>query len=132
MLSNQLTIPAPPEGHIDVNMTSFHAGSCCFNNSSGCIACSKNSWIIDFGATRHICATKSLFLSLKPLHNSTVTLPNHTVIPVFSYGDIMLNENLMLKNVLLVPDFKFNLILVSYLTLGSSIHVNFSDDNCEL
>ncbi|KAA8531071.1 hypothetical protein F0562_005780 [Nyssa sinensis] len=57
--------------------------------------------------------------------HSTVTLPNHTQIVVAFSGDIKLCDNLILKDVLYVPQFKFNLMSVSALTKGSQFTVNF-------
>ena len=48
--------------------------------------------------------------------DSTVTLPNHTTIFVSGISDIMLSSDLTLRNVLFVPQFKFNLLFVGALT----------------
>ena len=85
-------------------------------------------WLIDSGASRHICANRSLFTTLKPLHNSMVTLPNHTSLPVSFSGEVIMNDCLILRDVLYVPSFKFNIISVSALTLNSTLVVLFSDD----
>ena len=85
-------------------------------------------WLKDSGASRHICANRSLFTTFKPLHNSMVTLPNHTSLPASFSGDVMINDCLILRDVLFVPGFKFNLIYVSALSLNSSLVVLFSDD----
>ena len=87
----------------------------------------SSTWIVDSGASRHICAYRTLFTDLQPIHNSTVTLPNHSTILVLFFGDITLKATLILKNVLYVLGFKFNLISIGTLTLNSHFVVSFSD-----
>ena len=65
---------------------------------------------------------------MRPIQNSIVSLPNHTRIHVAFFGDVKLNSVLILKNVLYVPQFKFNLLSVSALTNGSQLTVNFLPD----
>lgn len=49
-------------------------------------------WIIDSGATDHMCAHKSLFLSLQPLsQNLIISLPNVHIIDVFSISTVSLS-----------------------------------------
>lgn len=43
----------------------------------------NDSWILDSWASKHIFANKNLFYFPKTLHNSSVTLPNYTSMPVF-------------------------------------------------
>ncbi|KAI9178269.1 hypothetical protein LWI28_024501 [Acer negundo] len=57
--------------------------------------------------------------------NSTITLPNHTRIPVSLAGDVQISPALILKDVLFVPAFKFNLLSVSALTFGTKLTVQF-------
>ena len=66
-------------------------------------------WLMDSGASRHICANLSIFTTFKPLHNSMVTLPNHTSLPASFSGDVMINDYLILRDALYMPGFKFNL-----------------------
>lgn len=63
---------------------------------------------------------------MKPLQNSISTLHNHLLILVHHYGDIIVSENLVLKDVLLVSDFKFNLISIHCLTQDPNIVISFS------
>ena len=94
----------------------------CFSISLNPIFSSTNYWIVDSGATRHICYKAALFHSLRPISNSTVTLPNQTSISVSYIGNVSLGPNLLLKDVLLVPQFKFNLLSVSALTSSANDH----------
>lgn len=85
-------------------------------------------WIVDSGATKHICSSATSFISMRSINNSFVTLPDHTPILVHFSGDIKLNSRIILKDVLFVPHFKFNLISVSALTKDSQLTVDFLPD----
>ena len=76
-------------------------------------------WILDSGATSHICCSKEHFNSFKSLHDSHVLLPNSTKVKVEGIGSIKLNDDIFLHNVLFIPTFRFNL-----LSLVSLIHDN--------
>ncbi|KAA8530341.1 hypothetical protein F0562_005050 [Nyssa sinensis] len=80
------------------------------------------------GATRHICSNANLFTTMRAIQHSTVTLPNHTRIAIAFSGDIKLCDNLILKDVLYVPQFKFNLMSVIALTKGSQFTISFFPD----
>ena len=53
---------------------------------------------------------------MRPIWNSMVTLPNNDQIAVTLCGDIKLSSKLLLRNVLFVSKFQFNLISISALT----------------
>ncbi|XP_012856897.1 PREDICTED: uncharacterized protein LOC105976150 [Erythranthe guttata] len=72
-------------------------------------------WIIDSGASRHICNDKTLFSSLHKVNFARVILPDCSLVVVEYMGDVCLSDDLILKNVFYVPSFKFNLISVSAL-----------------
>ena len=91
-----------------------------------------DAWIIDSGASSHVCSDLAMFTELTPVHNVTVTLPNGLKVPITHTGIIHLTDALVLHDVLHVPDFHFNLISVSILlrTLACSAH--FFPDICLL
>ncbi|XP_073119820.1 uncharacterized protein [Henckelia pumila] len=68
-----------------------------------------SSWILDTGATHHICCSLESFFSHKPIC-SRVTLPNNDQVLATHIGSVKLSENLTLHNVLFVPQFHLNLI----------------------
>ena len=88
-----------------------------------------NYWIVDSGATRHFCSNANAFVSLYPISNSTVTLPNHTCIPINLCGDKQLMDGLFLRNTLFVPQFQLNLLSVSVLTSDTQVTVQFLHDS---
>ncbi|KAL0320334.1 UNVERIFIED_CONTAM: hypothetical protein Sradi_5294900 [Sesamum radiatum] len=91
------------------------------------------SWIIDTGATNHICANLALFHSYtKPLQPQFIHLPDGTKSSVSYIGTVRLNDLIILKNVLFIPTFSVNLISVSQLCVNSSYSFHFSQNTCFL
>ena len=86
----------------DVPSTSYMAGICLSVSLNPMLA-SASVWIIDSGASKHICFDVNSFLSLKPITNSRVTLPNNVSIPVSFCGNVRLSSQLILKDVLFIP-----------------------------
>ena len=74
----------------DCPSTSYTTCTCLFV-SVNLVFSSSNTWIIDSGASRHICANAYDFIAMRPLHGSTVTLPNKTSILVHFTGDVRIN-----------------------------------------
>ncbi|XP_010462665.1 PREDICTED: uncharacterized protein LOC104743259 [Camelina sativa] len=70
----------------------------------------SGSWIIDSGATSHVCCDLSRFRDVRVISGITVTLPNGIKLPIHHSGNIHLSALLILYDVLHVPDFHFNLI----------------------
>lgn len=76
-----------------------------------------STWIIDSGASDHICCDKTLFSSLNKFSRShLIGLPSDQSIKVSQYGNVPIHDKIMLSQVLYVPDFKHNLISVSKVT----------------
>ncbi|KAL0408068.1 UNVERIFIED_CONTAM: hypothetical protein Sradi_1741200 [Sesamum radiatum] len=90
-----------------------------------------DTWIVDTGATNHMCAHKSLLQSiLTPSNPTCVHLPDGITQSVTHTGTIHLHPTLTLKDVLYVPEFKYNLLSVSTLCLHTSIEVKFHSSHC--
>lgn len=124
MLSTYLSSSSNTIDQQDNATTSYIAGICS-SISMHPIFSSKDIWIVDSGATRHICSIATAFMTLRIIDNSTITLPNHTQIPVRLSGDIRLSPNLVLQNVLFVLQFKYNFLFVSALTCDSRLTISF-------
>ncbi|KAL4334975.1 hypothetical protein GQ457_07G002860 [Hibiscus cannabinus] len=90
----------------------------------------KSCWIIDFGASRHVCYSKDFFESLSPIASGTIMLPNKTVVSVGYAGNVRISERILLKDVLYVPEFRFNLLAVSSLIKDTDLTVLFSKTHC--
>ena len=116
--------------------TIFPSISCSFTGVDRPYICSTsgdlptlNAWVIDSGATNHISHQQSSFLSFKPMSN-TVNLPNGISVSIVGIGTIHLGRNLILHDVLYIPQFKFNLLSVSALTNSLGCRVWFDMFSC--
>lgn len=90
---------------------------------------SVSTWIIDSGVTDHFTCSFSL-LSTPVGINSTILLPNGNSIGVSYKDTVVLDSNIILKDVLYVPSFKYNLISVSRFTHDNNDYLLFLSGNC--
>ncbi|KAL4302210.1 hypothetical protein GQ457_10G003950 [Hibiscus cannabinus] len=79
---------------------------------------SKRYWIIDSGASRHVCAFKESFDSLCSIQGGSIMLPDNSTVMVEYSGTIRLSSKLVLHDVLYVPEFKFNLLADLWHVIG--------------
>ena len=103
------------------------------------MAKSKDDWIVDSGATCHMCNDQSMFMDLKQVGpNEKVTLGDGNSLGVAGEGtvdmDMLLNDGVRrgcaLKKVLYVPKLAYNLVSVSRAAeAGKTVH--FDDSGCE-
>ena len=87
-------------------------------------------WIIDSSASSHIYYDKSMFKHLHKTQNISVILPNKTRLKVKYIRDISIANEVILRDVLYIPDFKYNLLSVSALLKDERFAVSFSNSNC--
>lgn len=115
-----------------INFTGFVGKSpnyCSFSNNG----MQNESWVIDSGASMHMCHSYNLFHNLTKLKQpSKVSLPNGSTKLVLYSGDIKINSKLNLQNVIYLPFFKYNMLSVSALTKTSNIVMKFFIDHCIL
>jgi len=77
--------------------------------------------MVDYGATRHICANKNVFTSFTSIGNGEeyVYLGDSMTTPILIKGKFLLNftneKTLSLSNVLHVPSIRVNIIFVALL-----------------
>lgn len=91
------------------------------------------NWIVDSGATHHVCSGKNLFISFLDIPSSiSVALPTESVISVTTIGSISLLRTLIISNVLYIPSFKFKILSVSSLASTHSISALFHTNSCIL
>lgn len=90
----------------------------------------KQLWIIDSGATDHICTCLTLMTNLQQCKPITVHLPNGHTTTVTTIGSMKIKPNLTLTGVLYIPTFTYNLISVSKLTNSTHSSVTFSHNQC--
>ena len=98
------------------------------------------SWIIDSGATCHICNDASLFVSLRELNKSLeVVLGDGHLLSASKQGDVELmiesregrNRKCVLRDVLFVPSLAYNLLSVSKATENGNT-ITFDDEECRI
>lgn len=92
----------------------------------------NGAWIIDSGATTHVCSDLSLFTQTSPVTGVTVSLPNGIRESISHIGTVQLSKSLTLHNVLHVPSFRFNLISVCTLLRDNHSSAHFYPDHCLL
>jgi len=88
----------------------------CTTNLSDNLSDSSKKWLLDSGASMHICNNKSLFIDLVS-ENSSVLVGDNRQIQVSGRGTVKLSmaingviNNLILQHVALVPNFGINLV----------------------
>lgn len=69
---------------------------------------SNDTWLIDFGASHHVCHDRSLLKSIDSSATSNVNLPTGVMVKISGVGMVQLNEHITLHNVLYIPEFRLN------------------------
>lgn len=87
-------------------------------------------WIVDSGATSHVCSDLNLFSEVCPISGVTVSLPNGTSVPISHTGTVRISDDLILYDVLHVNTFKFNLLSVSSLLQKRDLSAHVYHDSC--
>ncbi|KAK4404412.1 Retrovirus-related Pol polyprotein from transposon RE2 [Sesamum angolense] len=91
------------------------------------------SWILDSGATRHVCANLTYFTNYsKPAKLHKVNLPDGSRQPVAHIGTVKLSDQITLEHVLHIPSFSVNLLSVSELCRALPISFEFMKSDCVL
>ncbi|CAM8878685.1 unnamed protein product [Rhodiola kirilowii] len=91
----------------------------------------SSSWIVDSGATDHFTCDESLLFDIYQLSKDCcISLPDGTSILITSARKCALTPELILQNVFLVPNFKFNLLSVGKLINDSRCSVLFTQISC--
>jgi hypothetical protein len=96
-----------------------------------------SEWLIDSGATMHLCNTREWFTSFQPDSTKKVIVGDGRVIPVMGRGCIHMELSTLdgrtsvgkFDDVLFVPDIAVNLLSVSRLT-NAGLQLSFRRDHC--
>ncbi|XP_056692153.1 uncharacterized protein [Spinacia oleracea] len=93
---------------------------------------SKSSWLLDSGASDHMCASLNMFDTYEAIldDNEFITIPDGRKVAVHHKGTVTLNCHIQLKGVLHVPDFHYNLLSINKLCKDQSCTVSFTADKC--
>lgn len=127
-----------PNNTIVMNYSAVSA--CCLTSASASASTSSTlDWLIDSGASTHICSQRSSFSSLRPLDQPVlINIADGRAIRAISIGDISLDVlcdgswfSMVIRNVLFAPELKMNLISVSRLTADGMV-VSFFDNQCRI
>lgn len=87
-------------------------------------------WIIDTGASCHICFEEKLLHDIQTLSKPIlVHLPNGMKLSTVKAGKVFLNGDLILQNVLFIPSFKYNMLSVKRI-ITDDIAVMFDKHSC--
>ncbi|CAM8888286.1 unnamed protein product [Rhodiola kirilowii] len=94
---------------------------------------SIDTWILDSGATDHITSHMHLLHDVKTLQIPyEVLMPNGSTASVTHIGSCHINQQLTIHDVLLVPDFKFNLLSIGKLVTTSQCTAQFIANQCHV
>ncbi|GJR48542.1 ribonuclease H-like domain-containing protein [Tanacetum coccineum] len=99
---------------------------------SGNIQANMAGWIIDSGANQHmIVRTKNMFgiIDISDLY-LTVGHPNGTLAKIKYVGNMQLSNNVVLYDVLVVPEYCVSLLSVYNLIRDSRMSVGFDENKC--
>jgi hypothetical protein len=121
-----------------INSFSTHIASSSSNVQQGTVisaSCfsvvsSLDTWILDSGATDHVCSSLSLFTKYHNVNPIPVKLPNGSIVTTDIVGDINVTQHITLHNVLYMPKFSFNLISISRVSLDLDCAFVFTDNLC--
>ena len=103
-------------------------------------ATSKDIWIVDSGATCHMCNDETFFSELNTLNEpQEVSLGDGHKLQAVAEGEVLLHmllpdgstKRCTLKNVLLIPKLAYNLLSVSKASEKGKT-VNFDESGCEI
>ncbi|KAL2941907.1 Copia protein [Bienertia sinuspersici] len=91
----------------------------------------QTSWIIDSGASDHMCCNIALFSTINTLKKPLkIGLPNGNIKYINQIGSVQLTSSITLYNVLFVPDFKDNLLSVGRLLDHNKLIACFHSNSC--
>ena len=87
---------------------------------------------MDSGATDHMTQSFHGFVSYSPCpSNKKIATADGTLVTVAGRGDVVINQNFVLKNVPHVPKLSTNLVSIHKLTKDLNCMVTFSSSNCK-
>lgn len=126
---------AGPAGKNDVNMVykgkvdeEFFDGHYAFSIIP---SMERDRWIVDSGASIHICVNPELLTSITQLDVPIkIHLPNGDSRIVSYAGTAQINKNLFLHDVLFVPEFTHNLVSVARLIKEAGVQCLFYTTHC--
>ncbi|EPS63214.1 hypothetical protein M569_11573 [Genlisea aurea] len=113
--------------HQSLTMVEHDVGFICMMNSIA-----PEGWIMDTGASRHLCKDKSYFSSLEPITAALLTGKSKTLVEVNEYGHVELEpiendegiKHVQLTRVYYSPDASFNLLAINpFIDRGCTVDI---------
>ena len=109
----------------DMDLSYSNMVSCYFANSC------EGQWIIDTGASHHMTGNLNMLENVRKCNKEPkINLPTGETSNITHVGDVVLRNNLTLRNVLYVPTFKHNLLSVRKLSQSGECKAIFHTEFC--
>jgi len=89
-------------------------------------------WILDSGATDHICSSLTHFTSYQQINPISVKLPNGNQVIANYSKSVFLNQNHVIDNVLYISNHTFNILSVTKLIDNLSSVIRFDSSGCHI
>ncbi|GJU77807.1 ribonuclease H-like domain-containing protein [Tanacetum coccineum] len=111
----------------NLNFKRYFNGNTCFvvgNISLG--------WIVNSGANQHMTVFANFLVNVVDISNLGLTVghPNGTQALITKIGDLKINNNITLYDVLVVPEYTISLFSVHKLSRDNKLFVGFDESNC--
>ena len=120
------------QSQLNSQANSISTSPLALNFQSGSNGKNSNIWILDTGATDHICFDISLFLDHKNIVPIPVNLPNGSQVVASIAGTVVLSPSLTLHHVLFIPSFHVNLVSIAKLVDSNNCFVQFHANSCHI
>jgi len=88
------------------------------------------SWIINFIPIDHVLCSLNNFVNYSSIIPIIIKLPNGKHVKATHKGTMKFSRNLVLKDVLYIPDFDYNLNSISKLALSHNLELIFVSNSC--
>ena len=98
----------------------------------GTVHALSHDWLIDSGVSHHMMGNFSSLYDIMYVPECSIGLPDGTRVVANYCGSVQISANLILKNVLFVPNLKCHLISVGCLIKFNNFRVIFDDCYCVL
>lgn len=91
-----------------------------------------NGWIIDSGANQHMTSSYMFLENIVDITNFNITVghPNGTIARINKIGNLRLTNNVVLFDVLVVPDYCVSLLSVHKIARDSKLFIGFDEHKC--
>ncbi|XP_061369921.1 uncharacterized protein LOC133312697 [Gastrolobium bilobum] len=90
------------------------------------------TWLVDSGASQHMTGNLQLISNVESIPPTSIGLPDGDQLVSVQRGIFQLTSNIILQDVLYVPQLKCNLISVAQLLADTNCIISFTHTGCEL